>query len=340
MEICELKDGDEKAWDEYVLQHPDSTFYHQIGWKNVVEKSYGHKSYYLLAKEDGEIKGVLPLFFMKSMFFGRKFVSIPFAPYGGVIADSSSVEDLLMNCGLKFAEENNANYMELRNNIQKDWDFPINDKYLTMLLKLELDSELVWERFNNKVRNAVRKSVKSGLEISNGGTNDFYKLYSKNLRDLGSPTHSKNFFDQLITEFGNKIEISLVKHKGETIASAILLFFKDTVISGWAASDKKYRGVNPNNILYWNAIKLACENGYCYFDFGRSIEGSGTYRFKKPWGCEQQQLFYSYCLVSSEKNVPNTSTLNTKRLLFSKMYKELPLTLANIIGPVLRRNYP
>ena len=111
MEICELKDGDEKAWDEYVLQHPDSTFYHQIGWKNVVEKSYGHKSYYLLAKEDGEIKGVLPLFFMKSMFFGRKFVSIPFAPYGGVIADSSSVEDLLMNCGLKFAEENNANYI-------------------------------------------------------------------------------------------------------------------------------------------------------------------------------------------------------------------------------------
>ncbi len=83
MEICELKNSDEKAWDEYVLNHPDSTFYHQTGWKHVVEKSYGHKPYYLLAKEDGVIKGVLPLFFMKSLLFGRKLVSLPFAPYGG-----------------------------------------------------------------------------------------------------------------------------------------------------------------------------------------------------------------------------------------------------------------
>ncbi len=64
MEIFELKNTDEKSWDEYVLNHPDSTFYHQTGWKRVVEKSYGHKPYYLLAKDDGVIKGVLPLFFM------------------------------------------------------------------------------------------------------------------------------------------------------------------------------------------------------------------------------------------------------------------------------------
>jgi len=69
MEFTELRNReDEKAWDSYVLKSSTTTFYHQIGWKNVVEKTYKHKPIYLIAKEEGEINGVLPLFLMKSMF--------------------------------------------------------------------------------------------------------------------------------------------------------------------------------------------------------------------------------------------------------------------------------
>ena len=84
MEITELQREDEKAWDSYIYKSRISTFYHQIGWRNVVEKTYEHKPIYLIAKEEGEIKGILPLFLMKSMFFGNKLVSVPFAPYGGI----------------------------------------------------------------------------------------------------------------------------------------------------------------------------------------------------------------------------------------------------------------
>ena len=89
MEITELQSEGEKAWDSYVLNSNSSTFYHQIGWRNVVEKTYKHKPVYLIAKEEeeGEIKGVLPLFLMKSMIFGKKPVSVPFAPYGGACAE-------------------------------------------------------------------------------------------------------------------------------------------------------------------------------------------------------------------------------------------------------------
>ena len=81
LEITELRRGeDEKAGDSYVHKSPISTFYHQIGWKNVVEKTYKHRPIYLIAKEEGEIKGVLPLFLMRSMIFGKKLVSGSFAP--------------------------------------------------------------------------------------------------------------------------------------------------------------------------------------------------------------------------------------------------------------------
>jgi len=58
LEITELKKEDEKAWDPYIYSSNSSTFYHQIGCRNVVEKTYKHKPIYLAAKEESEIKGV------------------------------------------------------------------------------------------------------------------------------------------------------------------------------------------------------------------------------------------------------------------------------------------
>jgi serine/alanine adding enzyme len=105
MEITELQKEDEKAWDEYVHNSNTSTFYHQIGWRNVVEKTYKHKPVYLIAKEEGEIKGVLPLFLMKSMFFCKKPISVPFAPYGGVCADNRTIEKAVIEEAKRITEE-------------------------------------------------------------------------------------------------------------------------------------------------------------------------------------------------------------------------------------------
>lgn len=230
--------------------------------------------------------------------------------------------------------------MELRNSVSKNVGLPFNDKYLTMILKLDKDPQLVWQRhFNNKIRNAAKKSLKSELEVSNGNIEDFYKLYSKNMRDLGAPPHSKEFFNNVILEFGKHAKVITILHKGKPVSSAILLCFRDTVISGWAASDRIYNKLNPNNLLYWTAIKEACENGYQYFDFGRSIYDSGTYNFKKPWGVTSCQLQYVYYL-NRAKNIPDTSQSNLKRQKFAKVWSKMPLSLTNYIGPKLRGGFP
>lgn len=339
MEICELKKEDEKAWDEYVLTHLGSTFYHQTRWKNVVMKSYGHKPYYLLAKEDGNIRGLLPLFLIKNMLFGRKLVSVPFAPYGGAIGENKAIEDLLIEHAVNITNESDADYLELRYNVPKVTNLLLNNKYMTLLLKLDKEPGIVWNRFNNKVRNAIRKSIKNKLEISNGDVNDFYDLYSRNLRDLGTPPHDKKFFNFVLSEFGNDAEILIARNVGKPIACAILLYFKDTVISGWAASDRKYSDLNPNNFLYWNAIRSACEKGYKSFDFGRSLSDSGTYKFKKAWCSEENQLKYFYYL-NKTNTLPDTSQTNLRRQSFAKVWKILPLSVTNSICGKLRGRFP
>lgn len=341
MEIRELESKDEKKWDHYILESGTATFYHQIGWRNVVEKTYGHKPYYFIAEDEGNIQGIMPLFLINSKIFGRKFVSVPFASYGGVCAENPKVENALLEKAKLIAKEKNVDYLEIRSIIDIEGDFEKNDQYYTLILKLENDSELVWNKLNRKVRNAVRKGIKSNLEFEIGKSNhkDFYEIYSKNMRDLGTPVHKYSFFRNLLLEFPEETKIATVKYENKIIASIFLLYFKDTVISGWASSDRSYIELSPNNLIYWEAIKYGCEHGYKYFDFGKSILDSGTYRFKIPWRAEPNQLHYQYYLYKA-KAVPNMSQENEDRKLFARIYNKIPLQLANLIGPKLRKEFP
>lgn len=345
MEITELRTGEEDAWDSYIYASDASTFYHRIGWMNVVLKTYGHKPRYLVARgDDGGITGVLPMFLMESRVFGRKLVSVPFAPYGGVCADDAGVRRALIGAGEQIAKEARVDYFEIRGlsgDARYGGELVTNDTYFTLVLRLEPDPELVWQGFSRKVRNATRKAMKSGLEVVTGDDHlrDFYRIYAKNMRDLGAPVHAYSFYANLQGEFPGQTRVAVVRCGGHAIAGIFLLYFRDTIISGWASSDKSYQGFNPNNLLYWEVIKDGCDSGYEYFDFGRSIAGSGTYRFKKPWGAEVAQLRYQYYL-NRAKNMPDTSQTSPKRKMFAEVWRRMPVLLTTRVGPMLRRNFP
>jgi len=343
MEISELRKEEEKAWDSYVYNSNSSTFYHQIGWRNAVQKTYKHKPVYLVAKEGGEIRGILPMFLMRSVIFGKKLVSVPFAPYGGVCADDEIAEKMLIEEAIRIAEEYNVDYLELRylNKNENNLNPTTNSNYVTFILDLDINTEIVWGTFNNKVRNAIRKAIKSGVKVANDShIEEFYGLYTRNMRDLGTPPHSFAFFKNLLHEFPEHTRVVSVKYDRVSVAAMLLLYFKDTIISGWAASDRRYRNVNPNNLLYWEVIKAGCEAGYKYFDFGRSLRGSGTFKFKKPWGGKIKQLHYQYHLFNNRKNMPDTSQLNPKRQKFAGIWKKLPLKLTTAVGPLIRKGIP
>ena len=141
LKIQEMMVGnDEKAWDEYVLKSNYSSFYHQIGWKRVVEKTYGYKPIYLLVKEGDEIRGVLPMFLIKSRFFGKKLVSVPFGPYGGVCSDNILATEMLIKEAKRIVDRENLDYLELRNFVKcNNNGFITNESYVTFIVNLSPD---------------------------------------------------------------------------------------------------------------------------------------------------------------------------------------------------------
>lgn len=337
LKIRKFKNEDSLAWDQYAHNSINSTFYHQIGWKKVIEDVYGHKSYYLLAEEDDIIKGILPLFII-----GKKIVSLPFAPYGGVCGDNETIEKLLINKAKSITDEEDMNYLEIRD-LLKEYDLVVEDnKYFTFHIPLQKDESEVWNKTAKGERKATKKAIDHGITVFMGKNYlpHFYDLYSRRSRELGSPVHSYSFFAKLIEEFPDNTTIQICMYKEKCIGTKFLFFYKNTIISGWAAIDTKYRSYGPNNILTWEIIKYGCRNDYLIFDFGRSEKDSGTYEFKRKWGgALVRNIKYQFYLRNSS-NIPDTGKTNRKRVFFSKCWKRMPLRLTVFIGPALRKHFP
>ncbi|MEP6936215.1 MAG: FemAB-like protein, partial [Nitrospirota bacterium] len=72
MNVVLLQNHDDEAmWDHFVLGHPQASGYHTLAWRMVVSKVFGHRTYYLMARDEGGVvQGVLPLVLTKSPMFG------------------------------------------------------------------------------------------------------------------------------------------------------------------------------------------------------------------------------------------------------------------------------
>ena len=88
--VQDATDTDGAAWDRYLATRPDGSFYHLFGWRQVLRSTLGLEPVYLLACENGQIVGVLPMVLLSSRLFGRILCSMPFLNYGGPCADSEA----------------------------------------------------------------------------------------------------------------------------------------------------------------------------------------------------------------------------------------------------------
>ena len=343
MEVVPLAQNfTQTLWEDYVVSHPQGSNYHQIGWKTVIEKSFGHRTRYFLALEGGEVVGILPLAILKSQLFGRSVVSLPFLNYGGLLSSHEQAEEALVSAATRLAIEERVEYIELRHWNAHGLGLVSKRHKVTMLLSLASESDAQWKHFDAKVRNQIRKAGKLGLTVQVGGNellHTFYSIFSRNMRDLGTPVYGRSFFESIVKVFPLHTRIFVVKSKEIPVAAGLSTIFKDTMEVPWAGSIAEYRSMCPNMLLYWEAIQFGIRQGMRTFDFGRSTPGEGTYRFKAQWGATAQPLVWEYW-IKDGGSLPNISPTNAKFSLAIKLWKKLPLAVANLLGPPIVRVIP
>ncbi len=307
-----------------------------------MEKGLGHKPIYLMAKDGDKVVGILPLALVRTWWNARYLISLPWIDYGGICADSVDVIDGLNKRAIEIAHEHRTAFIEYRTIDSFEMGLPTRQDKVTFRLNLNPDFNVVWNGFDAKLRNQIRKAEKSGLTTELGGLEllpCFYKIFQWKMRDLGTPVWGYEFFETILTEFLDLAKIILVKLDKLAIGGGLVLSFKKMLYVPSASSYNEYLKYCPNHALYWNVIKMGCEQGYEQFDFGRSTWNAPTFNFKKQWAGEPIQLNWQYVLVG-QNELPSINPDNPKYKLFIKAWRKLPLFLTNYLGPKVIKNFP
>jgi serine/alanine adding enzyme len=333
----------DKSWDRFVESHPRATVGHLSAWGTLAREAYGHESLYLVAEEGGEIVGVLPLVRIASRLFGRRLVSMPFLDYGGVLAEPGrGLETALVEEARRLTPLTGSHGLGLRQFHSEPLPYPTTTDRVTMLLELTTE-EAMWRALPSERRNRVRKGEKHGLTadwVGPEGLDDFYRVYAVNMRDLGSPVHSREFFAVMLAALPGTARTLLVRDRqGRTVGAAVCLFFRDTIMVPWVSSLREAFALCPNFVLYWEVIRFGCRAGYHRLDLGRSFRSAGTFEFKRQWGARAHPL--PWIFLDARPGAPPPVDRDARRFdLLVQAWKRLPMPVANVLGPWIRRQVP
>jgi len=354
--IRKASNSDQQAWDNYVTQHSEHSPYHLFAWQYAVQAAYQHKSHYLIAEKSQNNKtkiiGVLPLIIFLKPFSKPSLSALPFCDIGGVLSESKEVTNLLIEESKNVAKKIQAKTIEIRssnaNNIevsaQPKEDIKAKNQKVSMLMSLPESSEVLFSNFKSKLRSQIRKADKNGLTYKLGSEksllDDFYNVFSHNMRALGSPVHAKQWFISLLEYYKNNMLISIVYKDDIAIGAGIVVIAGNKAAIPWASTKAEFNRLSPNMMLYWSFLKHLSDNGINEFDFGRSSYGEGTFKFKQQWGAKPAPLDWQVIYLH-EKNNETENEISTNssdlRNIVENIWRKLPLSFTVFLGPKIRK---
>ncbi len=314
-------------------------------WLKVLADGLGHTPYCLEVMAGSTLRGYLPLAHVRSWLFGDFLVSLPYLNYGGCVADHDAAAQALVDRAVALAEQLRVRYLELRH-VRPLVHAQMTEQVATKVhMRLELPGTpgKLWDALDAKIRNQVRKGQKSGLHTVFGGPEllaDFYAVFSRNMRDLGTPVYGQRLFRAILEQFPGRTELCVVRAGNQPIAAALLLHGGGISEVPSASSLREHNTSCANMLMYWQLLERTVLRGQRVFDFGRSSLDSGTYRFKKQWGAVPLQANWQYFMppgvLQSDKLRPD----NPRYARLIRLWQRLPVWLTRLIGPAIVRGIP
>jgi serine/alanine adding enzyme len=333
-------EGVDAGWDEFVSRSPEGTLCHLAGWRSIMSETLGHDCVYLAARDgEGGWHGVLPIVRLRSRLFGHHLISMAFLNDGGPIG-SAAARACLVAAAVDLARRSGADELELRARQELPVGMAPGKSKVSVHLSLPDAPGVLWDRFPGKLRSQIRRSQKEGMEVRFGPRErePFYHVFSRNMRDLGTPVHSPRLFERIAAEFPSSALFGAVYHQGEPVAAGCGLMHGGELEMTWASSLREHNRLAPNMLLYWAFMEEAIQRRMRVFSFGRCTPGGGTHRFKLQWGGGDVPLPW---VRWGRADGPVSSASDGPVLRFAtRAWQRMPLRLANTIGPKVARQLP
>jgi CelD/BcsL family acetyltransferase involved in cellulose biosynthesis len=325
--VLELTDP---RWGDFVARHPGATAFHHPDWARVVADCYGFRAFALASRDaTGAVRAGLPVVEVRHFRRGPKWVSLPYTDYCPPLVSCRQEEDQLAFALQRASCAAGVRRVEIRAPLAGS--AASGSTALRHVLVLDRSPAEVYAGFHrSQVQRNIRRAEREGLTVRQATrppdlVDTFYQLHVRTRRRQGVPVQPRRFFhllweNTISTGLGS---VLIVEAADRPIAAAVFLAWNGTVIYKFGASDASAWSLRPNHLLFWYAIRTACEQGYRWFDFGRTDAGQeGLRNFKLSWGAAEDPLVYG-TLGGRAESAPATGGM-----------------AARMLGPVIRHGPP
>jgi serine/alanine adding enzyme len=342
--IAELTDKDCPAWDAYVSNAAHGLPHHLSGWCEVLHKTHGYETPYLMARDEQRVVGVLPLFLVRSVLVGNTAMTMP----GGLCADTEEVGAGLIARGKQIAQQAKAKYFILQDTRQV-WpvDLHTTSNHVHWTVDVRPSPEALWSDLDGNLRRQVRIARRNELtvEIDRAGRllGPCYEVLSRFTHQIGTPLYGRDFLEHIVEAFPSGFNIAVVWRKQEPLGAYFQLQMGNTVYGMWGATLRQYLKLRPAYLAYWEILRDASANGYQFLDMGRSPAGSNAAKYKGQWGGVSRPIYQQAARIGngySGDNISNQIHSDGKFQLLMRVWPKLPLAVARYLGPKLRHHVP
>jgi len=305
---------DRKLWEEIVKSSTLTTIFHKWDWLKIMEK-YSTKRilrrrykarFYPLVISDGETPiGVFPIFFYKGL---AKFVCSPPSAVedlylGPVIANYDALKQskresrlfsLVKEVDSFIRSELNPNFTlfitspNLVDSRPFKWlGYEVEPRH-TYILKLT-NMEEIWGSFHRSLRRGIEKARRGGLVVKEGSEDDLKHIYDL-LRERNRIHAPKEFVLEVYKKFYPNIRVFIAEKDGEKLSGIVNICYNEKV-SFWIGSPKfSYKGINPNELVFYESIKWAKENGFKYYEI-MGADDLSLFEFKRKFNGDLVTFF-------------------------------------------------
>jgi len=333
--------GGAAAWDAFVARTEGSTFCHLAGWRHILSDVLGAECLYWVATARGEVEGILPLVRVRSRLFGHYLVSLPFLNYGGPLG-SPAAQQRLVQDAVSEALRSRADLLELRTREGGggDLQLQVSSRKITVILDLPRTTDDLWKGFTSKLRTQIRRATKEGFVTRFGldQRDAFYEVFARTMRDLGTPVLPAALFERIGAVFPEQVVFGAVYRGAQPIAAGCGFVWGGEYEMTWSGARRETRGVGSNMLLYCAFMEHMIARGVTAFNFGRCTPGSGTHTFKRQWGGRDVAL--PWCQFGRHGHVATPSPQDPAFSWGPRLWRRLPLPIANLLGPRLVRFLP
>lgn len=296
--IQNIRSASSEEWDYSWKQCSYSTYFHSREWAEVwneYSKGEIRPDPKIVIFNDGK-RLLLPLSYQKGLKgLVKKYISSPAGTFGGWI----SADDLQKQHGILLTEILTKQYGKLSWRINPYDELILksgikaskNDE--THALNLKSGFDALYKQWTKGHASAARKARKAGITIRIAeNVNDwkeYYMAYQDSLRRWGddaTSTYTWKLFEILCKRNSLNIKLWLAIYEGKAIAGSLCFYAKNHVVYWHGAAYSDYFKLRPVNLLMYEIIKNACDQGYSWFDFNPSGGHEGVKNFKKSFGAK------------------------------------------------------